>query len=241
LFVCAVDRLIIRFKRKIKKKLGPDILHIGVLILIIGTVITALGRRENVFYLGEGDTVQLPGKYSIHLKSFKYIKYEDGRPKDWISTIDVEKNQELIIDSFSIEVNKPLKIGSMKVYQDSYYKKNKLILKDSKGNKYTITSGQGFESEDILLIFVDIEKDEINPYRNRAVFKKLKDNKLISVLYKTVSNKIGDFTIESISSQYFTGLKVVVDPGFIPVIFSLILIAFGITLTFVQKMGRVKK
>ena len=82
LAVCTFDRLTGRLKRKVKKRFGPDILHIGLLILIVGGIITFTGRTEAFVKMAEGEKISLTGGYTLTLKSFDFLKYENGRPKD---------------------------------------------------------------------------------------------------------------------------------------------------------------
>ncbi|TFG62391.1 MAG: hypothetical protein E4H36_08110 [Spirochaetales bacterium] len=91
LSTCTVDRLVRQLKKKGKKKFGPDILHVGLLVLLIGAVFTFAGKREGYMTLASGDKMGLPGGYLLTLKSFTFLTYENGSPKDWISTVDVEK------------------------------------------------------------------------------------------------------------------------------------------------------
>jgi cytochrome c biogenesis protein ResB len=88
LSVCTFDRLKGRIKRKAKNRFGPDILHVGLLILIIGGMITFMGRTEAFVRMEEGEVISLTGGYTLTLKDFDFLKYENGRPKDWISTVD---------------------------------------------------------------------------------------------------------------------------------------------------------
>ncbi len=80
-------------------------------------------------YLGEGDQIRLPGDYLLRLQSFEFLQYADGRPKDWISTVEVEKNGKVIIDSFPLEVNRLLKVGSLKYTRPHFPKKVKSYLR----------------------------------------------------------------------------------------------------------------
>lgn len=60
LLTCTVRRLVVRFKRRDPLRLGPDIVHISLLMLIAGGVITLVSRQEGFVFLGEGDSAELP-------------------------------------------------------------------------------------------------------------------------------------------------------------------------------------
>jgi len=52
--VCAVDRFVKRTRAGAKKRYGPDFLHVGLLILIAGGIVTSFARQEKVVWMAEG-------------------------------------------------------------------------------------------------------------------------------------------------------------------------------------------
>lgn len=77
--------------RKLRKH-GPDILHVGLLILILGAVLTARTRTEDFFYLAKGQQTALPNGYTVALVDLSQELYPDGRPKSWKTIVAVEKS-----------------------------------------------------------------------------------------------------------------------------------------------------
>jgi cytochrome c biogenesis protein len=251
LLICTIDRLYRRLKSKAKKRFGPDIIHVGVLLLIIGGIIGYYERKEALHYLGVGDSVQLPGGYVLLLKSYEFQKYEDGRPKDWLSAVDVMKNGD-IINSSTIEVNKPLKIGRLKVFQSSYIEDYTADLSDLAGESYTIRPGDYYIAGDSIVVFRGIETgpeneflddDGCDPISGLAVFEELAGNTegsghTVKAVHRVaVSEQIDGYTVEKLCILNQTGLQVVEDRSFLPVLVSLVLIGLGVSLTFIQKMG----
>ena len=233
LSVCTFDRLYKRLKNRAKPRFGPDFIHVGILILIVGAIVTFSTKREGNIWMGEDDQIELPGGYLLHLRSYRYLQYEDGRPKDWISTVDVSKGSELIISSYPIEVNKPLKVGPWRVYQASYRTEINAMLRDSEGILHVIKGGHVFEGEDAAFYCAAIESSPTDA----AVFEKWVDRTRTDVLHVSVGSQIGPYTLEGASSREVTGLNVVSDPGYLPVIIALILISVGLSLTYIQKIG----
>jgi hypothetical protein len=228
LSVCTVDRLVNRERRKARRRHGPDLIHIGLLLLIIGAMFTVFGRREGMVYMGEGDEIALPGEYTLQLLEYRYEEYENGRPKDWISTVEVRREGEILIASFPIEVNKPLKIGGIKVYQTSFAREDRATLRDAQGTSAPIANGEGFEWQGAAVIFQGIEG-------STGVFEKWENHTRTEVYRIGVGETIGEYTLEELGSRDVTGLKAVKDSGFIPVVISLIIFAAGLTLTLLQK------
>jgi len=228
LSVCTVDRLVNRERRKARRRHGPDLIHIGLLLLIIGAMFSVFGRREGMVYMGEGDEIRLPGEYTVRLLDYEYEEYENGRPKDWISTVKVSREGEVLVPSFPIEVNKPLKIGGISVYQTSFAREDRAILRDAEGTSSAISRGEGFEWEGAVVIFRGIEG-------SIAVFEKWENHSRTEAYRVGIGERIGEYTVEELGSREVTGLKAVKDPGFIPVVIALIVFAAGLTLTLIQK------
>jgi hypothetical protein len=228
--VCTVDRFVGRLRRKSRRRYGPDLIHVGLLVLIVGALASTWGRWEKLFFLGKGDPIALPRGYTVKLLDYRYEQYPDGRPKDWVSTVQVERQGKPLIASYPIEVNRPLRLQRLKVYQTSFKREDKALLRDREGQQAAIYGGQYFEWQDAILFFAGIEG-------GKAVFERWQGYKRTAVYNLSASEPIGDYTIVELASRELTGLKAVNDPGFIPVIIALALFAAGLALTFLQKRG----
>ncbi|MFW6181076.1 MAG: cytochrome c biogenesis protein ResB, partial [Spirochaetota bacterium] len=143
LAVCTVDRVLRRARRGAPMRLGPDLIHTGILILIIAGTLSFLARKEARLGLHEGESVELPRGYRLTLVSFERTTYADGRPKDFVSLVEVRRHGGEPGGS-AIRVNSPLKIGNLRVYQDSYRETVKVVLRDENGNLLTVHPGEGF-------------------------------------------------------------------------------------------------
>ncbi len=106
---CTVDRLRRELRKKTRHRHGPDILHVGLLVLILGGFLTAAARKEGMVMLAPGESVDLPGGEILRLVRFEEERYPDGRIKGWTSIVDVEKNGTSIHAGQSVKVNIPLR------------------------------------------------------------------------------------------------------------------------------------
>ena len=239
LSVCTVDRFMGRIRRKAKKRLGSDILHVGLLVLFIGGVISFAGREEGYLSMTEGDTAQIPGGYTMTLLSFEFLTYASGAPKDWISTVSVTKDGEIVIDEFGIEVNRPLKIGNVKLYQSSYTADSSLIVTDLAGVQYEAEVNSIIPGEEQAYIFRGIEYAGPGEGAGEevGVFDTWVDHQITDRVRFGINEKLGDYTITGISSEMSTGLQAVIDPGYTVVFISLFLLMLGLALTYIQKIG----
>ena len=231
LAVCTVDRIAGRLKRQARKRYGPDLIHLGLLLLIVGALLSTWGRREGSFYLGRGDSIDLPLGYRLTLLDYVDERYEDGRPRDWVSTVEASREGRVVAASFPIEVNRPLRLRGLKIYQSSFKREDTAWLRDPRGGQAELTpmrDGQYFEWEEGILYFAGIQE-------GRAVFQRWQGHTVVEELPRAASQTIGPYTIAELSSRELTGLKAVKDPGFLPVLAALVLVAAGLAFTFMQK------
>ena len=232
--VCAADRLITRERNKAKRRHGPDLIHIGLLVLIAGGLVTGLGRQEKTWPLAVGEDAVISPSYALHLLSFQFLTYDNGAPREWISTVRVTREGKQEIASFPIEVNRPLRLKGISVYQASWETEGVMELKGGDGRTVKATAGQGFQDGDSFWYFGDARRDRS---AWMAVFQEYKGNRLVSTRTLGVGETIGPFTVVSVSARELTGLKVVKDPGRWPFLAALLLVLSGLCLTFFQKRG----
>lgn len=237
LTVCALDRVIKEFLNKRKKRFGPDLIHFGLLILLAGAIVTAAGRREGFVYMAPGDSIKLPGDIVIELESYEFLTYENGRPKDWISTVSAYRGEDLAVESFPIEVNKPLKIGNIEVYQSSYGDEARVDFTDGDGTSLRLSSGKSLETSIGVLVLEGLSSDPGNPSNFAAHIEIWQNMKLTSKETVLEGSKIANLAVANIEVLSVTGLNAVIDPGFIPVLIGFIMSVFGLMLTYYQKIG----
>lgn len=98
---------------------GSDIVHLGLLIILIGGIISLSSIRKN-FEIAEGEIVPILGSdFKIQLDKFETEYYPNGSVKDWKSTLTVIEN-DLPRLTKTIEVNHPLTYKGYVFYQNSF-------------------------------------------------------------------------------------------------------------------------
>lgn len=237
LSTCTFHRFRTRLKNKARKRYGPDILHIGLLVMMVGGVVTLAGREEGFTMLSVGDRVNVPGGFVLTLEDFEFLTYENGSPKDWISTVKVEKGDELIHEAFPIEVNKPLKIGHVKLYQSSYDIQSFIILSGPEEKSYKLSSDQMIPIDDAGYILRAVEIDETESSKSTAHFDYWNGDEIVDHQDFKIGESIDLYTIETIESSLATGLQMVIDPGYYPILIGLLLLTLGLFMTYIQKIG----
>ncbi len=237
--VCAIDRLLARRRAGGPRRYGPDLVHLGLLLLVAGAILTTALRQEKLFFLAEGEREEIGGGYVVQLLSFQFLKYESGAPKDWISTVSVLAGDGVRIASAPIEVNKPLRLGTLRIYQSSYSTEGTTEMEVSPGKTVSVKTGEAFRIGDVFWYFADVEPAAAgNPAV--AIFQKWVGGARVSTLKVSAPGMVGPLPVARISVRRLTGLKAVRDPGFFLVVAALIVAGSGLALTYIQKLGDMK-
>ena len=230
---CSVDRFVRRVRTGAPRRYGPDLVHIGLLVLIAGGLVTALGREEQTQFLAEGAESGIGSGYTIRLLSFQFLRYDNGSPREWISTVDVTRDGRREIASFPIEVNHPLRLRGLTVYQSSWDVEGTLRLKDSDGRDVPPPSpGDYFDQGDSRWLFSAFKQDGTTW---AVVFQRYRVRALEETRVLRPGDTIGPFVVTGITAREITGLKTVRDPGLAPFLAAVVLITGGLALTFLQR------
>ena len=237
LATCTYHRLATRVSKGLKKRFGPDILHVGLMLLMVGGAVVALTSEEGHVNMAVGDEVDLPGGYALSLQNFELLTYDDGRPRDWISTVAVRKGTEIVEESFAIEVNRPLRVGGTRVYQFSHGSDAGLIISDPDGRAYHVRLGQSIPVEEGNLTFRDVQAGDAPGRPFQGVFDVHKDGGTVDTVVLDSGEKIGPYLIEDVFLRDTTGLRVARNSGRGLVLAALIIIVVGLSLTYIQKIG----
>ncbi len=234
LLMCSVRRIVRRARGGAKKRFGPDVIHIASLLLIIIGVLSIFVTGDAQVTLTRGESFRLPNAYTVRVDDLHQIEYDDGRPKDWLTRVSVVKGEESYLEEYTIEVNKPLRLGSYKVYQNSFGIDADIVVKDGTGNRGIIKPGEGF-SIGGKSIFVD---SVLTPPGGEpeAAFVALDDGKTDRFLLEEGETEYG-FTVEEIVHYAQTGLLVRYNPLFNVIIVLLLFLTAGLGLSFIQKIG----
>jgi hypothetical protein len=229
--ICAVDRVVRRTRMKATKRFGPDIVHVALLVLIAGGLVTALDRQAKDFSMTQGQEVTVTPHYSIKLRSFQYLTYDNGSPRAWISTVDVLKDGTLETAAYPIRVNHPLRLKGVAIYQSTWDNQSSFLFRDRTGAEATAHIGDGFQDGDSFWYLADLVEEGGG---QKALFREYHGNTLVSMRRLAVSQTLGPYTLVSVTQSMTTGLRSVSDPGFTTVVVAVALLGLGLALTFLQ-------
>jgi cytochrome c biogenesis protein len=107
-------------RKKMLGLFGVDFVHLGLLIIVIGGIISGFTSFRTHLNIREKEVVPVPqANFSLRLDKFEMEYYPNGSIKDWKSTLTIIDNQTEKITK-TIEVNHPLAYQGFRFYQSSY-------------------------------------------------------------------------------------------------------------------------
>jgi cytochrome c biogenesis protein len=113
-------RIHILARKRVLGLFGSDAVHVGLLIIITGGLVSGMsGFREDLSLVkGQGRTVPR-SEFSIRLDDFMTEYYPGGSVKAWKSALTILEKTEPVL-SKTIEVNRPLSYKGVSFFQASY-------------------------------------------------------------------------------------------------------------------------
>jgi cytochrome c biogenesis protein len=99
---------------------GSDTVHLGLLIILAGGVISGFTSHRSDLALRVGQTAEVAhAAFQVRLDNFETEYYAQGEVKDWKSTLTVVENGASVLTRV-VEVNHPLTYKGFSFYQTSY-------------------------------------------------------------------------------------------------------------------------
>ncbi len=248
LSACTVKRFVVELRKKARHHHGPDILHVGLMLLVMGSIWSFSGHQAGSVVLAPGDGVNLPDGSILHLDDFRYERYDDGRPKDWISVVSIDKDGKSVKKGVEIRVNTPLRYNDLTFYQTTFQEVPALGLVDASGNRHVLAQGEERIIDGETYFFMAPEGDGSMAGMGSAAMGSTPSTPTgRAVMRVGVSpggttykagpgESVGSLKVVGIEAQLASGLEAVSDPGYKLVFIALLLIALGTTVTFAQKL-----
>ncbi len=85
---CTADFLLKKMSRRhFVLKISPQIMHVGVLFIMLGHLLTASGGFKKDHTVGTGDVFSPDTQVSLKLDNVRIVNDEDGFPADWFGTL----------------------------------------------------------------------------------------------------------------------------------------------------------
>ncbi len=260
LTVCSFHRFTGEFKKpRANRRHGPDILHIGLLVFILGGILSVRTRTEALLYLGAGDSAELPDGSRIVLVDLKEERYPDGRAKSWESLVFIEESAgaggltatadpstaiEPPADPAAvrrIKVNSPLRHKGYTLYQQDWKSECRAVLEDWAGIRLSLEPGERVQMQDGFAMLMAVDKREPAgaemdaPSNYEAIFL-VESGSGREVIKPRAGDEIGPFAFVGFEEEAVSGLKLVRDRGYSLVAAGLVLVLLGAFLTYYRTL-----
>lgn len=247
LSACTVKRFVRELGKKGRHHHGPDVLHLGLILLVIGGLWSYSRHQEGAVTLAPGERVNLPDGSVMTLVDFTFERYPDGRPREWTSIVDVHKDGLTVVDKAELRVNKPLRYAGFTFYQASYSELPSLALADSEGRQVVLDQGEErlFGTTAYFFIAPEAQAPPGMPGapaagqsvpEGRAILRISPATGEALTVRAAPGELVGDLRVIGIQAQLATGIQAVSDPGYPLVFVAFLLIALGTAATFIQKI-----
>ena len=109
-------------RRGLIGKIGPLVVHIGLIILLIGSAYGSFTSQSKEQYLLPGESLDLVNestnsKANVKLVDFSIERESDGIPKQFISKLDFSSEDLKLNEIKTAEVNRPIRFQGLTIYQ----------------------------------------------------------------------------------------------------------------------------
>ena len=165
LLLCTVKRLL-SGKQDNLFDYAPDAIHTGILIMMLGAVLSGVGRQEDSLSLRIGDQFTLRDEYRIALNDTRRIVNDESTILDWESELYIEElaggeesNGESDADGQyrTVSTNNPLRIAGVSIYQLGWGENDVLTLASEDGRSLILQDGEALVDDEQTYLFQDGE------------------------------------------------------------------------------------
>ncbi|MDN5347218.1 MAG: cytochrome c biosis protein [Clostridia bacterium] len=245
---CSVQRI-----RKLpgRKGWGSILLHLSILVVLAGAVVSGVFGRSAYVEVGVGDSIDLTGKgfpgQVLTLKDFNIAYYPNLEPKQYYSKVALKTNDGREIER-EISVNHPLKFKGLKIYQTSYgWMTRGRVIADGEAIPFDLESGGELAIDQnsnlrLKLIFVPDFDEKTGTLRSKSPLPRnprlacalIQGHNLIEgkILREGETGEIKGYRITFSGYRYYTGLTVKKDPGVTIVYLGFALILLGLAVRY---------
>ncbi len=123
-------------RRGLIGKVGPLVVHIGLIVLLIGSAYGSFTSQSKEQYLLPGESLDLinestNSKASVRLVDFSIERESDGIPKQFISKLDFSSEDLNLNEIKTAKVNHPIRFKGLTIYQADWAISNVVLEIDN--------------------------------------------------------------------------------------------------------------
>jgi len=181
------NKVFLYARKRVLGWFGADIVHLGILIIIAGGIISGIGGFRWNLTFSEGRILDVPrAEFKLKLDKFDTEYYPTGAVKDWKSTLTVLEDEKPVLKKI-VEVNHPLSYKGFVFYQSSYswdwrnpsveiLAKKREESSFSRKMELKIGERVRLEEEDIEVSFLDFIPDFVIGEKGQITTRSLEPN-----------------------------------------------------------------
>jgi len=123
-------------RRGLIGKIGPLVVHIGLIVLLIGSAYGSFTSQSKEQYLVPGESLDLVNestnsKANVELVDFSIERESDGIPKQFISKLDFSSEDLKLNEIKTAKVNHPIRFQGLTIYQADWSISNVVLEIDN--------------------------------------------------------------------------------------------------------------
>lgn len=244
-------------------ELGSFILHLSILVILTGSLISGLTGHRNYIEVGVGDSVKLADRnfsnLELTVKDFKIDYYDNHEPKQYTSELSLKTEKGDTVRG-QISVNHPLTIHGIKIYQQNYgYLIGGQVEVAGKTVSFDVANAKEIlldkdQNTRLKLLFIP-DFDEQNktlqtktyrPHNPRLVCALMREEEVIDAqtLAPGEMKELKGYPVTFQDYRYFTGLEIKQDSGTTVIFSGFVLLLLGFVVRYLapdKKMQRGEK
>ena len=223
-------------------KAGPIIVHIGLIVLLIGSAYGSFTSQSKEQYLSQGESLDLinestNSKATVKLEKFSIERESDGIPKQFISELEFSSEYPNSNEIKITQVNQPIRFKGLTIYQADWAVSNVVIEIDNIlyqlklkpipeiGNQvWGLVVELGLEDKKNYLLTIDNENGPMN-------ISDIENFAQNTIYLNGDSVKVNSSELSLKKVMLSSGLIIKNDPSIPFIYFSFVLIIFGTILS----------
>jgi cytochrome c biogenesis protein len=224
-------------------KLGPIVVHIGLIVLLIGSAYGSFTSQSKEQYLMPGESLDLinestNSKANVRLVDFSIQRESDGIPKQFISKLDFFSEDLKLNEIKTAKVNHPIRFKGLTIYQADWSITNvvleidnilyQLQLKEIPeiGNQvWGVLVELGSETKKNYLLTIDNESGPLKISNIENISENIFSENILYLNEDPLVINSSKLSLKKIIPS--SGLIIKNDPSIPFIYFSFILIIFG--------------
>jgi cytochrome c biogenesis protein len=207
---------------------GALTIHASIIVILLGSFIGLIFGYKGFMVLKKGEvrdqitirgdnTKERPLGFALRCKDFKASFYPGGEPKDYVSTVEVIENGNIVLEK-NIRVNDPLNYKGIHVYQASYGSTPSFLFNIG-GENVILKERDTYKKNDLILMIARFE-GMIHDFGPGVLIAYLEKGEPKTLWFLKDVERLREKNIqgthirlEDIRDELYTGLEVSKDPG----------------------------